>query len=385
MKTSKTAKVTTAALTLLATLRAGNAMFCRCVRCGLALEDAASRESGVGPICRKFANAVMAKTLKADCKATREALNELSPMLDDRASAVCEALVEELYTGEETGRTDYRTVATALLQLLSVIDSRVQQAKNRVCVALEALGYTALAGVVLRTASQSLATVTVEGDSIVVECKRNKAAITLFRAIAGRRYLGATSARKAWSFPLGQASTVLAAVRACYPLSTFVEAEIMTMVDAIFIAKRPARSAVAAPSAAVFTEPAPVASATVLTDRDYSHVSDAGVTGMTVELCRTTYRRVRAIMVAEGCTDFETLARAKAVALTPEGPTAWDFVRTALIVTTPCKACSGSGRYSNRSFSGQCFRCGGKGARNFADCVRNFWYDRKGARSVATI
>lgn len=56
----------------------------------------------------------------------------------------------------------------------------------------------------------------------------------------------------------------------------------------------------------------------------------------------------------------------------PRTPTAW--VEAAMAVTCTCPKCHGTGTYETKTFSGDCFACGGKGVCDHADRKRNLDY-----------
>jgi len=94
--------------------------------------------------------------------------------------------------------------------------------------------------------------------------------------------------------------------------------------------------------------------------------------------CADAIERVTRIEKAHGlhASVFYGAIKAALAALGVAAPTLADIVAAAELVTFPCAACRGTGRYVLRSGrSNPCFRCAGKAAQNARDAFRNASYD----------
>lgn len=213
-----------------------------CYRCGEALTDPASTEAGIGPVCRKLANAAFASTIPADIDAVLAHLTGVS----FKAEALNEALAavtEELTEGAAKGRQDWRGIANVLVRLIAYSST---SSKNALCAAVESLGYTTLAAVAREEASPSAAEVTVVDGRLVLKTKKNSAAVVAIKAIPGRKF---EPVSKTWSFPATEFRAVLAVVGKYFPT---------TKLDALALATEVAKAinaSKAAPVAAVKAAP----------------------------------------------------------------------------------------------------------------------------------
>jgi len=194
-----------------------------CYRCGEALTDPASTEAGIGPVCRKLANAAYATTIPADIDATLAHLAGVT----FKADALTEALaagVAEITEGSAKGRADWRGVANVLVRLIAY---STPSAKSALCNAVEALGYVTLAAVARAEASPSTAEVAVVEGRVTLKTKKNSAALVAIKAIPGRKFDPTT---KTWSFPATEFRSVLDVVNKFFPMTKLNVLELATEV-----------------------------------------------------------------------------------------------------------------------------------------------------------
>jgi hypothetical protein len=204
-----------------------------CYRCGEALTDPASTEAGIGPVCRKLANAALATTIPADIDTVLAHLAGVS----FKAEALTEALAavtEEITEGAAKGRADWRNVANVLVRLIAY---STLSSKAALCNAVEALGYVTLAAVAREEASPSTAEVTVADCRVVLKTKKNAAALAAIKAIPGRKFHGES---KTWSFPPTEFRAVLAVVQKFFPVTKLNVLDLATEVAKAVNASKPA-------------------------------------------------------------------------------------------------------------------------------------------------
>jgi hypothetical protein len=183
-----------------------------CARCGEDLTDPASIEHGWGPICRKLSNAALASCIPANVGLARDILAKVNCFQGTLAEAFI-AVYEEVALGDTNGRTDWRGVVHVLVRLIAY---GPDECKDVLCEAIEALGYGVLAAVARKDASPSKAEITFANGRVVLQSKRNPAALEAVRAVQGRKYDPDT---KTWSFPLAGFDAVVNLVRTYFPMS----------------------------------------------------------------------------------------------------------------------------------------------------------------------
>lgn len=185
-----------------------------CCRCGKQLVDAASMEVGIGPVCRKKDNHVLACQFPRDMDAARSAL----AFSIDRATIPSEALAtfETVLSdiSDEKHSLDYRPEIKRIEWLLSWPTIK-ENYRARFCAIVEALGYVALA-MIWRNESgvPGAASVRFSEGRFYVKGPKNGAAIGMLRAIDGRQFHRET---KEWSVLASALAAFERAVRTCYP------------------------------------------------------------------------------------------------------------------------------------------------------------------------
>jgi hypothetical protein len=169
----------------------------QCSRCGLALEDPASKEAGVGPICRGKNNHLYAKTIDANIPMasalifgtniselpteTHERWNELFVSYSRKMKRVWQKN-EDAFNMKMTGG-DFRDEVTTLDWMLSY--KLKPEVKEKLVKTVEYLGYVSLASVLSGDASTSGAKVWFDSGRIFLEGKANTAGFIAMRKIPG--------------------------------------------------------------------------------------------------------------------------------------------------------------------------------------------------------
>jgi hypothetical protein len=183
-----------------------------CQRCGLPLTDAASMEHGVGPICRKMDNAVLAQLIPADLATARTHLR--AAMEDafkiDEIKPTMERVVTALFDDENR---DHRKTVKRIEWMLSF--PLTPPCKHSLIEVARSLGYTTLALVwTFQRGVPGEAVVRIADGRIFVKGPRSKGAIALLRAVPGRKW---HADEKEWSAPLAEIEKFALAVRTGYP------------------------------------------------------------------------------------------------------------------------------------------------------------------------
>lgn len=209
-----------------------------CARCGKTLEDAASREAGVGPVCRKLDNALLARRILGD---PGLALTYAQSLLDGAgplatAPETAATLVRVVAALTAPTRSDWRTVVKQVEYLLSFdLDPA-----GRFCLygIVEALGYVTIVAAWKGETSSGKAKVwtanartweygrgpqTETGDAaafVFVSGPRNPAFNAAVKKCAGARFHRpetSPNGKAGWSVPRASADALHTAVTTYYP------------------------------------------------------------------------------------------------------------------------------------------------------------------------
>ena len=212
-----------------------------CVRCGKELTDAASMEAGIGPVCRKLDNHLLAQTIPAHVGLASASIAQVNvEALDEAVRPTVEKVALALNAPDAATRSDWRTEIKRMEWALSFPQTHAAAFAPMLAV-VKALGYVGLASLWSGEAATGLATIRFEGGRLFVKGPRNKAANAAIRAITGRRFHGDT---KEWSVPAAQADAFKSAIDSHYPVNTGLSAAL----DAAKSAPVAAPTAVAAPA-----------------------------------------------------------------------------------------------------------------------------------------
>jgi Family of unknown function (DUF6011) len=191
-----------------------------CTRCGRDLEDAASREEGVGPVCRKLDNVLLAKRIPSDVACARDLWVghvDLSNAAPETVSAL-QDVETAVWAADAAERLDWRKTVKQVEWALSFPGNRsLRQGLTQI---VAKLGYVGIASLWDGTAATGKAAV--EYDAAHARLRvfgpRNRAARNAFRQIPGNWFEPATDTVKAhWRFPAAQAAKVQLAVLTHYP------------------------------------------------------------------------------------------------------------------------------------------------------------------------
>lgn len=197
-----------------------------CSRCRKELTDPASRECGVGPVCRAKDNTLYAKTIRANLPAASAIVlgthsSELPPEVQERWDSFKEKFLHQMQRADLdtdlmfTG-ADFRDCVRDLDFIMSFhMGSSLQ---HRMVEIVRHLGYPGLAGVLAGEASVSKAKVWYENGRVYLDGRACTAGYRLMRRvprIETPRYRGH---RVPYSAPAAQVEAFLEIVQRCWPL-----------------------------------------------------------------------------------------------------------------------------------------------------------------------
>ena len=201
-----------------------------CSRCGKELTDPASRECGVGPVCRKKDNHLYAKLIQANIPMATALIlgthtEELPLECGERFMTASKSFVKKMAKLQEANEdetvmkltgADFREEVRALDYILSYSLDSVTRTK--LVNIIRHLGYVGLAAVLSGEASKSKAKVYFEGGRICLKgtgCTSGFHKMRKIRGIKTPRYRGS---KEPYSAPASQAEEFLAVVIEHWPL-----------------------------------------------------------------------------------------------------------------------------------------------------------------------
>lgn len=188
-----------------------------CFRCSLPLTDAASLNEGIGPICRKLDNALLARLIPANIVDTIFAYQQVALLeLDPATIPTFVAIEHELRAEGAEVREDWRKVAKQVEWMLSFPQKHknIQALKNVVL----GLGYHGLVSLWNGEAATSLAHISFENNRLVVRGARNKGAAWAFKKIPGAKFTAPIEGKKGgWSVPAKESDAFVLSVIKHYP------------------------------------------------------------------------------------------------------------------------------------------------------------------------
>jgi hypothetical protein len=196
-----------------------------CTRCHKELTDAASMEAGIGPICRKLDNALLAKLIPSNVGRAVELLGSLSlatvaPETTDTLSKVVEAVRAPDAAAREDWRVEVKRVEWALSFPAN------DEIRAMLTSVVAALGYVGLASLWNGEAATGVAVVTCAnieglGMRLIITGPKNSAARAAFKTLNGYRFHSKGSVavveKAAWSFPVACHAAFRLAVITHYP------------------------------------------------------------------------------------------------------------------------------------------------------------------------
>lgn len=202
--------------------KADTEMFTRnCSRCRKELTDPASREVGVGPVCRKLDNEILARQIPADAVSALALFESIDrAALPSEAHAAYDSVFDDLRM--DVTRSDWRDAVRKIEWLLSW--AVVRTVREKLIDTVDTLGYLGLAAVWRGEACKSRAMVFLDEPTarLFVVAKRNRAGKEALKAIRGRRFHRAAELgtdRGGWSVPAAQFGAFKRAVSRHYPLN----------------------------------------------------------------------------------------------------------------------------------------------------------------------
>ena len=232
----------------------------RCSRCGDALTDPASRECGVGPVCRKKDTHLYAKTIVANFGiATVRALSMHENMLASEVVDTWKDTVQKLLKAAEkvANITDDATIMQrtgadlrAVVRACDLICSYEHPDYNVRKIAIDvvqACGYIGLAAVLSGEASTSPSKVWFENGRVYMTGLGNKSGWAAMRQIPGITTPKYRGDRAPYSAPAAHAESFIDNVRRYWPM---YEGDINQVQSeaANWVANNPVRSSIAATS-----------------------------------------------------------------------------------------------------------------------------------------
>lgn len=191
-----------------------------CVRCHRELTDAASMEVGIGPICRKLDNSLLAAQIPANVPQARLAISTVPvEKLDPQTVNVFATVDAALNTTDALFRQDWRTEVKRLEWLLSFDASR-QSALVALTGVVRSLGYVGLASLWEGTASTGVAKVRCADGRLYVAGPRNADFRMAVKKVTGWKFHYAKdNERPEWSVPVTAYEDFNTMLMTYYPVS----------------------------------------------------------------------------------------------------------------------------------------------------------------------
>ena len=195
-----------------------------CAYCGLPLTDSASLQAGVGPVCRGKDNALYAKGIPADLPAAKAAFQAVVRLISDSGAEVSSyfhsTALPAFEAALESETPDFRDAVRALVWVAS--GSKALRAK--VGPVVSALGYPAVAAMILGMAVSSPATLTL-GTTPFKNRPETLGILNLVGASAPKatkplRAFGGVKTTTGWCFPLANLDTLVQNLPHLYPWLT---------------------------------------------------------------------------------------------------------------------------------------------------------------------
>jgi hypothetical protein len=190
-----------------------------CVRCGKELTDAASMECGIGPVCRKLDNKLLAQSIPANLSLAQDCWNMIDIGLFDGATyATAQNVSAALFADDAASRTDWRTEVKRLEWMLSFPTNVQGSLLPLTTSVVHALGYVGLAALWTGKASTGEATVTFVNGNLHVHGPRNADFRAAVKKVAGWRFHGPVGdSQPSWSLPAAAADSFAMLVKTYYP------------------------------------------------------------------------------------------------------------------------------------------------------------------------
>jgi hypothetical protein len=242
-----------------------------CFRCALPLTDAASLNEGIGPICRKLDNALLARLIPSDLQAALTAYSSVDVLeLTPETMETFQSLEASLRDPTAAETQDWRKSVKQVEWILSHNQTRANI--KALCGIVLGLGYVGLVALWMGEAATGLASVFPMSEGrLGVSGPQNKAARQAFKRIYGYTFhpVSSSVSKACWSFPASKYREFRLAIITHYPHFEFLQetieaaeiylAEQQVLAEKQVLAEAQAATADAAKLAAM--GPAPVAPA----------------------------------------------------------------------------------------------------------------------------
>lgn len=192
-----------------------------CSRCGKELTDAASMEAGVGPICRKLDNALLAKIIPANPGLAKKLWGTISVLLAPpdtvhTLTMVADKVATMPDVDDDCFGGDWRETVKRIEWVLS--HKLPDMMKTALYGFVEALGYSGLVAMWLGEAASGVTQIFFIAGRLVMAGPRNKPGQVAMKAIPGRQFRAKTaSLPAAWSVPASQAAAFELVVKKHWP------------------------------------------------------------------------------------------------------------------------------------------------------------------------
>jgi len=190
-----------------------------CFRCALPLTDAASLNEGIGPICRKLDNALLARLIPSDMKAVLAAYASVDVLeLTPETMETFQNLEAALRASDAASREDWRIEVKRIEWILSHNQNRANI--KALCGIVLGLGYVGLVALWMGEAATGLASVFPMSEGrLGVSGPQNKAARQAFKRIYGYTFhpVSSSVSKACWSFPANKFREFRLAIITHYP------------------------------------------------------------------------------------------------------------------------------------------------------------------------
>jgi hypothetical protein len=190
-----------------------------CFRCALPLTDAASLDVGVGPICRKLDNALLARLIPSDLQAALTAYSSVDVLeLTPETMETFQSLEASLRDPTAAETQDWRKSVKQVEWILSHNQNR--QNIKALCGIVLGLGYVGLVALWMGEAATGLASVFPMAEGrLGVSGPQNKAARQAFKRIYGYTFhpVSSSVSKACWSFPADKYREFRLAIITHYP------------------------------------------------------------------------------------------------------------------------------------------------------------------------
>jgi len=190
-----------------------------CFRCALPLTDAASLNEGIGPICRKLDNALLARLIPSDMKAVLAAYASVDVLeLTPETMETFQNLEAALRASDAASREDWRIEVKRIEWILSHNQNRANI--KALCGIVLGLGYVGLVALWMGEAATGLASVFPMSEGrLGVSGPQNKAARQAFKRIYGYTFhpVSSSVSKACWSFPADKYREFRLAIITHYP------------------------------------------------------------------------------------------------------------------------------------------------------------------------